>query len=82
MGADTQERRLQPDHGPSRQGNHMYYRLQDQHVRQLVEDAIYHAEHALEHIPDHHRADDPFGVSSTRLTELPHRSTGTERVTR
>jgi hypothetical protein len=47
-----------------------------------VEDAIYHAEHALEHIPDHHRADEPFGVSSTRLTELPHRSTGTERVTR
>jgi DNA-binding transcriptional ArsR family regulator len=62
-----------------REGNHMYYRLQDQHVRELVEDAICHAEHALQHFPAHHR-DDPPGSPRTSSTEPPRRPTSTERV--
>jgi DNA-binding transcriptional ArsR family regulator len=62
-----------------REGNHMYYRLQDQHVRELVEDAIRHAEHALQSFPAHHRHDPP-GPPGTSSTEPPQRPTSTERV--
>ncbi len=65
-----------------RQANQMFYRLEDFHVRQLVEDAVYHGEHATEGLPNHHRADGPLGSAGTRLPEIPHRSTGTERVRR
>lgn len=37
-----------------RQGTRVFYRLDSAHVRQVVEDAIYHAEHAGS-APDHHR---------------------------
>ena len=40
-----------------RQGTHVFYRLESDHVRQLVQDAIYHAEHAGPEVPGHHRAD-------------------------
>ncbi len=40
-----------------REGNRMYYRLANEHARQLVADAVYQAEHALEVEPAHHRAD-------------------------
>lgn len=39
-----------------RDGTHVYYRLDSDHVRQLVTDAIYQAEHAGD-APDHHRSD-------------------------
>ena len=39
-----------------RQANQIFYRLDNSHVRQLVEDAIYHAEHSAGGIPEHHRA--------------------------
>lgn len=39
-----------------RQANQIFYRIDNSHVRQLVEDAIYHAEHSAGGIPEHHRA--------------------------
>ncbi|MCV7116287.1 ArsR family transcriptional regulator [Mycobacterium nebraskense] len=40
-----------------RSGTTMYYSLENQHVRQLVTDAVFNAEHAGHGIPPHHRAD-------------------------
>jgi len=40
-----------------RQANQVFYRIENTHVRQLVEDAIYHAEHTSGGFPQHHRAD-------------------------
>jgi DNA-binding transcriptional ArsR family regulator len=40
-----------------RQANQVFYRLENAHVRQVVEDAIYQAEHAGGGIPEHHRHD-------------------------
>jgi DNA-binding transcriptional ArsR family regulator len=66
-----------------RQANQMFYRIENHHVRQLVEDAIYHVEHATEALPEHHRADEPPPeASAAQPVEPPHRATGTERVTR
>ena len=39
-----------------RQANQVFYRISNSHVAQLVEDAIYHAEHSAGGIPEHHRA--------------------------
>ena len=38
-----------------RQANQIFYRIANSHVQQLVEDAIYHAEHTAGGLPDHHR---------------------------
>jgi DNA-binding transcriptional ArsR family regulator len=38
-----------------RQANQIFYRVDSEHVAQLVQDAIYHAEHSGGGIPDHHR---------------------------
>ncbi|MFQ4149522.1 metalloregulator ArsR/SmtB family transcription factor [Arthrobacter sp. LAPM80] len=38
-------------------GTKVMYRLENEHARQLVADAIYQAEHALGGMPAHHRAD-------------------------
>ncbi|MDJ0351091.1 metalloregulator ArsR/SmtB family transcription factor [Cryobacterium sp. PH29-G1] len=48
-----------------REGTRVFYRLANEHARQLVTDAIFQAEHALEGIPAHHRH--------------PHGTVGTER---
>ncbi|MDJ0322505.1 metalloregulator ArsR/SmtB family transcription factor [Cryobacterium sp. PH31-AA6] len=48
-----------------REGTRVFYRLANEHARQLVTDAIFQAEHALEGIPAHHRH--------------PHDTVGTER---
>src|SRR5687768_4424603 len=40
-----------------RQANQVFYRIESEHVRQLVADALYQAEHAAGGIPEHHRAD-------------------------
>lgn len=42
-----------------RQGNQIFYRIESDHVRQLVRDAIHHAEHAAHGVPEHHRSDLP-----------------------
>lgn len=41
------------------EGNRVFYRLANEHVRQLVADAIFQAEHALDNNPPHHRGDHP-----------------------
>ncbi len=41
-----------------RAGTTIYYSLENEHVRQLVVDAVFNAEHAGPGIPSHHR-DDP-----------------------
>lgn len=54
-----------------RQGNQVFYRIENSHVRQLVEDALYHVEHAAAGIPDHHRA-------GRRMTDLRGTTADTE----
>ena len=39
------------------QGNQVFYRIENSHVRQLVQDAVFHADHAGVGIPTHHRTD-------------------------
>ena len=40
-----------------RERTQVFYRLDNDHVRQLVTDAVYNAEHAAGGIPAHHRPD-------------------------
>jgi len=40
-----------------RQGTTVFYRIENSHIRQLVRDAVYHAEHASGGVPQHHRVD-------------------------
>jgi DNA-binding transcriptional ArsR family regulator len=40
-----------------RDGTQVFYRLENDHVRQLVADAVYNAEHAGGGVPAHHRGD-------------------------
>ncbi len=46
-----------------RQGNQVLYRIENEHVRQLVLDATRHVEHLLSDTPPHHQ---PHPVSSPR----------------
>jgi hypothetical protein len=43
-------------------GTQVIYRLENDHVRQLVTDAVFNAEHAGPGVPGHHRADDDLRV--------------------
>jgi ArsR family transcriptional regulator, zinc-responsive transcriptional repressor len=56
-----------------RQGTQVFYRIENAHVRQLVQDALFHAEHAGHGVPAHHQAD-------PAVTPLPaeHPATETE----
>lgn len=40
-----------------RSGTTIFYRLENEHVRQLVTDAVFNAEHAGPGVPSHHRGD-------------------------
>lgn len=40
---------------PRQEGQRVFYRLADEHARQLVTDAILQAEHSLDDDPRHHR---------------------------
>jgi hypothetical protein len=40
-----------------RDGTKVYYRLENDHVAQLVTDAVFNAEHAGPGIPGHHQSD-------------------------
>src|SRR3954465_9437232 len=42
---------------PRRDGTTIFYSLENDHVRQLVIDAVYNAEHAGPGVPGHHRRD-------------------------
>lgn len=50
-----------------RQGTTVFYRLENDHVRQLVLDGVRHAEHAGHELPAHHR-------SSASVRRLPNSS--------
>lgn len=52
-----------------RQGTQVFYRVENEHVRQLVRDALHHAEHAGPGVPEHHLGD-------ADVTPLPDRTTG------
>ena len=41
------------------EGTRVFYRLANEHARQLVADAIFQAEHALDAHPAHHRGEHP-----------------------
>jgi DNA-binding transcriptional ArsR family regulator len=56
-----------------RQANQVFYRIENSHVRQLVEDAIYHAEHTSGGLPEHHRAS---AAGRSREATKPRRATG------
>lgn len=49
-----------------REGTQVFYRLENDHVRQLVTDAVLNAEHAGGGVPAHHRGD-------AEPTELPRK---------
>ncbi|MGZ0152843.1 ArsR/SmtB family transcription factor [Kribbella sp. WER1] len=44
-----------------KQGNQVFYRIENSHAAQLVEDAIYHAEHSSGGFPPHHRPNAAVG---------------------
>ena len=53
-----------------REGTQVIYRLENDHVRQLVTDAVYNAEHAGPGVPRHHRGDtDLRALDATKLEE-------------
>ena len=41
-----------------REGTTIFYSLENEHVSQLVVDAVYNAEHAGPEVPGHHRSDE------------------------
>ena len=49
-----------------RQGTTIHYSLENDHIRQLVTDAVFNAEHAGPGIPGHHRGDDVARLTSRR----------------
>jgi DNA-binding transcriptional ArsR family regulator len=42
---------------PRKHGAQVFYRVANDHVRQLVADALHHAEHAGPGVPAHHRGE-------------------------
>jgi DNA-binding transcriptional ArsR family regulator len=48
-----------------REGTQVFYRLENDHVRQLVTDAVFNAEHAAGGIPAHHRTAGDIRVLSS-----------------
>ena len=51
-----------------RQGTTIHYSLENDHIRQLVTDAVFNAEHAGPGIPGHHRGDDVGRLRPRRQT--------------
>jgi ArsR family transcriptional regulator, zinc-responsive transcriptional repressor len=48
-----------------RAGTTIFYSLENEHVRQLVVDAVFNAEHAGPGVPSHHRGDPPVASITT-----------------
>jgi len=48
-----------------KEGTTVYYRLENDHVQQMVVDAVFNAEHAGPGVPGHHRDDAHAEVSAT-----------------
>ena len=53
-----------------REGTQVFYRLENEHVRRLLTDAVFNAEHAGPGIPGHHLADPALAVLRS-ATEAP-----------
>lgn len=49
-----------------RDGTTIYYSLENDHVGQLVTDAVFNAEHASPGVPGHHRSDRSIASLHTR----------------
>lgn len=57
-----------------RSGTTIHYSLENEHVRQLVVDAVFNAEHAGPDVPSHHRGDpDVRGISDGQPSRKPVR---------
>lgn len=56
-----------------RQGTQVFYRIGSEHVSQLIQDAVFHAEHASPGLPRHHEG------QATALTDLTARAAGETR---
>jgi DNA-binding transcriptional ArsR family regulator len=58
-----------------RAGTTIFYSLENEHVRQLVVDAVFNAEHAGPGVPSHHRDDPSVSalVRETRQRKAPPR---------
>ncbi|KQS54819.1 ArsR family transcriptional regulator [Geodermatophilus sp. Leaf369] len=52
-----------------REGTSVFYRLENNHIAQLVTDAVYNADHATASVPDHHRPDADITALPTRSDE-------------
>ncbi len=61
-----------------REGTQVFYQLENDHVRQLIVDAIHNAEHAGPAVPSHHLRRDE--VTSLKATAA-DRSAGARRLT-
>lgn len=51
-----------------RDGTRVFYRLSNEHARQLVSDAIFQAQHALDVVPAHHHSSRASVVSDSEGT--------------
>ncbi|MGD9619022.1 MAG: ArsR/SmtB family transcription factor [Mycolicibacterium sp.] len=51
-----------------REGTTIFYSLENDHVRQLVSDAVFNAEHAGPGVPGHHRADSDIATLHPPIT--------------
>ena len=51
-----------------REGTTIHYSLENEHIRQLVRDAVFNAEHAGPGVPPHHQADPPVRAVATDRT--------------
>lgn len=49
-----------------REGTTIFYSLENEHVRQLVTDAVFNAEHAGPGVPRHHRTDPGLQMVTTQ----------------
>src|SRR5271154_689555 len=52
-----------------REGTTIFYSLENDHVRQLVVDAVFNAEHAGPGVPRHHRTDAPLQAVAQTKTQ-------------
>ncbi len=48
-----------------REGTHIYYLAQNDHVRRVVEEALFHADHVVQGLPDHDEQPAPRRAEST-----------------
>lgn len=51
-----------------REGTHVYYLAQNDHVRRIVEEALFHADHVVQGLPDHDEQPAPRRVQSKGMS--------------